>query len=257
MQKKVLVVEDERTTAKVAQQQLERAGFDVYLAENGKEGLDSVKKNDFDLIITDVEMPVMDGVDFYKALKKNEKYLDIPIIVITSSEIFKNAFSKLGVKGFLAKPLTGKNLLGKANEVLGIPLDVQDRAQVMLFGNDTDVIDQMEELLHKCHCGVYVPQNGIELIGKALRMVPNIIVIDVLEADIPAYELIKSLRCFSRLRDTHIIIYSYLTPEQLGDSDKTMNLKRVNEACDDAGVSKNIGRFTRMTFLDSLREFGI
>ena len=256
MKKKILVVENERTTATVAKQQLERADFDVYMVSDGKQALDLIKQFNVDLVITDVEMPVMDGVDLFKMLKSDKRLAKIPIIVMTSNEIFKRAFTSLGVDGFVAKPLTGKGLLKKVEEILGELSTLENRAKVLLLGNNSDVIKQMEELLRECRCGVFVAKNGAELMSHALGNKPDIIIIDILVTDVPSHEIIKALRSFNKLRDAHIIIYSYLTPEELGCS-QTINLKDFNERCENIGVSKNIGRFTQTTFLDSLREFGI
>ena len=93
MIKNVIVIDDEETTVSLAKNRLERLGYQVSVAYDGQQALDLIEQKDFDLIISDVEMPVMDGVDLYKELKKKERTASVPIIIITSDKIFRDSFS--------------------------------------------------------------------------------------------------------------------------------------------------------------------
>lgn len=112
---RVLLVEDYPTNQKIAMKFLEKAGFDVDLAENGQKALDMVKRIQYDVILMDIQMPVMDG---YKATSEirdlEEKYLQssakssrIPIIAMTAHAMdgYKEKCLKAGMDDYISKPL--------------------------------------------------------------------------------------------------------------------------------------------------------
>jgi len=81
--KKILIVEDDFRLQKALSFKLRKEGFEVYNATNGKEGLNMVETNKPDLILLDIAMPMMDGVEMLKILKK-EKKINIPVIILTN-----------------------------------------------------------------------------------------------------------------------------------------------------------------------------
>ena len=82
--KKILVVDDEPDFCEIVKGQLEKEGFDVELAYAGVEGLENVKANPPDAIVLDVMMPEKDGYTVCSELKKDYKYSDIPILMLTA-----------------------------------------------------------------------------------------------------------------------------------------------------------------------------
>lgn len=83
---RVLVVDDSLNTREIERDVLEARGYHVTLAEHGQDGLDKALAEDFDAILTDVEMPVMDGFTLTARLRQEERYRNRPIIIITSRE---------------------------------------------------------------------------------------------------------------------------------------------------------------------------
>jgi len=82
--KRVLIVDDEPDFADIVKGNLEREGFDIEIAYNGVEALEKVKANPPDAIVLDVMMPEKDGYEVCAELKKDEKYTDIPIVMLTA-----------------------------------------------------------------------------------------------------------------------------------------------------------------------------
>lgn len=83
---RVLVVDDSLNTREIERDVLEARGYHVTLAEHGQDGLDKALAEDFDAVLTDVEMPVMDGFTLTTRLRQEERYRNRPIIIITSRE---------------------------------------------------------------------------------------------------------------------------------------------------------------------------
>lgn len=83
---RVLVVDDSLNTREIEKDVLEAHGYQVTLAEDGVDGLAKARSSQFDAVLTDVEMPKMDGFSLTAALREEENYRDVPIIIITSRQ---------------------------------------------------------------------------------------------------------------------------------------------------------------------------
>ena len=81
---RILLVDDSPNTREVERTMLEKAGYEVLTAEHGKQGLDLLTRYSVDLLITDVEMPEMDGLTLTRSLKEQEKFQTLPIIIVST-----------------------------------------------------------------------------------------------------------------------------------------------------------------------------
>jgi DNA-binding response OmpR family regulator len=118
---RLLVVEDEPALAKVLQMRLQIDGFEVEVAGDGAEAMKMIGKKAPDLVLCDLMMPVMDGIEVTRALKGNPKLKAIPILILTAlkSEKQRVELEKLGVDGFANKPYDGKELTATIRQLLG------------------------------------------------------------------------------------------------------------------------------------------
>jgi len=116
----VMVVDDSITVRRITSKILEKNNFHVILAKDGEDALEQLQISTPNIILSDIEMPNMDGFELLKNLKNSEKYKNIPVIMITSrtADKHKNYAFELGVNGFLGKPFNEEELLEKINELL-------------------------------------------------------------------------------------------------------------------------------------------
>ena len=84
MDKRILVVDDSRTMRDMLTVTLESIGFNVVEAEDGLDGLSKARIDNFDLVLTDINMPNMDGYELIRCLRVEEQYKYIPILVVTT-----------------------------------------------------------------------------------------------------------------------------------------------------------------------------
>jgi two-component system chemotaxis response regulator CheY len=108
---RALIVDDSSVMRKIVERCLRQAGMDlgqVLEASNGAEALALVNENTFDLILSDINMPVMDGLEFIRHLKEVESAKNIPIVMITTEGGEKSVLEalSLGAKGYIRKPFT-------------------------------------------------------------------------------------------------------------------------------------------------------
>ncbi|MBU1658042.1 response regulator [bacterium] len=118
---KVLVADDAGLIRMVAKKAIEEAGHEVIVVENGAEGLEALKFHQFDLIFSDVNMPVMGGLEMVEAIKKIMAYKYIPIVMLTteSSDELKEKGRALGVKAWMLKPFNKEKFTMVIHKLLG------------------------------------------------------------------------------------------------------------------------------------------
>jgi two-component system, chemotaxis family, chemotaxis protein CheY len=108
MGKQILIVDDSATVRKFVSVSLGMQGFNVVAACDGMDALEKLPQSNFDLVITDLNMPNMDGFGLIKALRENVQYQDMPIIILTSltDQGSKDLGADLGVLSYLVKPFS-------------------------------------------------------------------------------------------------------------------------------------------------------
>jgi two-component system chemotaxis response regulator CheY len=121
MSKKLLIVDDSTVMRMTVCSILKEAGYEVTEAENGQVALERAMEVPADLIVCDVNMPVMDGLTFVKKLKEQEKYRFVPVIMLTTvtGQAEMEAGKAAGVKAWMVKPFDKAKLLGAVAKLLG------------------------------------------------------------------------------------------------------------------------------------------
>jgi two-component system chemotaxis response regulator CheY len=121
---KILVVEDSPTMRQLISFALKRLrDTEIMEAADGVEGLKKLNSDTFQLIITDINMPVMDGLKLISLIRRDVKYRSIPIMVITTeggAEDRERALA-LGANAYITKPIQAGNVLEVVKSLLGIP----------------------------------------------------------------------------------------------------------------------------------------
>ncbi len=114
----VLVVDDEPDWRAIIRDWFEREGCRVLDAENGAEALHLVRTNRIDVVVSDVRMPVMDGITFLRNIKASESYKPSVMFITGFSDIGPGEAYDLGVEAMMAKPVERKDLISAVTRVL-------------------------------------------------------------------------------------------------------------------------------------------
>lgn len=119
---KILAVDDSPTMRRIIINTLKRAGFDdIVEACDGKDALAKLRVDDeVNLVITDWNMPEMDGLTFVSTLRSMEKYKDLPVLMVTTRSVKEDIVQalKAGVTNYIVKPFTPDTLKEKIEQVL-------------------------------------------------------------------------------------------------------------------------------------------
>jgi two-component system chemotaxis response regulator CheY len=122
---KVLIVDDSAVMRKIVERALRQAGLEigeVLEAGNGAEALVQVEKGPLDLILSDINMPVMDGIEFLKGLSTVASAKGIPVVMITTegSEARVMEAISFGARGYIRKPFTPEQVKERVTSLMGV-----------------------------------------------------------------------------------------------------------------------------------------
>ncbi|WP_250656165.1 hybrid sensor histidine kinase/response regulator [Alkalimarinus coralli] len=114
---RILVTDDILVNREIAETLLSDSGFDVTTAVNGQEAVDAVETGTFDLVLMDVQMPVMDGYEAARTIRKNPKHKDLPILAMTANAMVgdKEKCLDAGMNDHISKPIDLERMLSKIN----------------------------------------------------------------------------------------------------------------------------------------------
>ena len=121
MSKTVLIVDDASLIRSVANKAAKAAGYNTVLAANGQEGFEMLEANAIDMVFSDINMPVMGGLEMVEKIRSLDKYKFLPIVMLTteSNQVLKDKGKALGVKAWLLKPFNKDKFLLVLKKLLG------------------------------------------------------------------------------------------------------------------------------------------
>ena len=155
----VLLVEDDKVNKLVTTRILENRGYTVDTADNGLEVLEMFRKNSYDIILMDIQMPVMDGIEATKRIRENEKNKHIPIIAITAYALKgdREKFLSQGLDDYVSKPIKIEELFSamdkclSSNKVkenlLSIGICFDDKGEVLFKQKEVTVLEDEKKYL--------------------------------------------------------------------------------------------------------------
>lgn len=116
---RVLTVDDSRTMLDMLRAALTKQGFKVVQAENGREGLERLEAEPFDVVISDINMPVMDGLSFIRSLRQHPRHAGLPVLILTTetSREKRDLGRAAGATGWIVKPFDPEKLVQTIRKV--------------------------------------------------------------------------------------------------------------------------------------------
>lgn len=215
MSNKILIADDSKLVASLVKSIFESQGdhFQVIIANDGQEAIDKSLSEQPDIILMDWQMPVMNGLDALKELKKNQDTKDIPVIMLTASENTSEAF-EYGAYDFIQKPFQKPELIARANAALDVvnskkelkqkTIEVEIQKDKLKLQKDIMIrqkkeMNQLNELAVRMKSVLYPPKKVINSI-PGLRFFLSLPV-DEMESNFFLLESIKKL---------HFIVIGYL-----------------------------------------------
>ncbi len=124
--KQILLVDDEPMQIKLAQETLKKFPYSIRTAKNGLEALDLLQEENFDLVLTDIQMPILDGIELIKKIRALKNFETIPVIALSGNGKLEDSdYKNLGFTGNLKKPYKPDHLIAIINDV-DFSVDTED-----------------------------------------------------------------------------------------------------------------------------------
>lgn len=192
----ILLVEDAPLLRKLAVRILEAAGHAVTTAKNGREAVEAAASQDFDVVLMDVEMPQLDGLEATKLIREHEHGSEhIPIIAVTSTD--PDPCFEAGMDGYLRKPVQPDTLFDTIAQVLSRGTR-PDRARavkrVLLADDDPHIVEPLRCALQQRGYSVLVATDGKEAMQLTEKDHPDLIVLDLIMPYCNGLQVLEKLR---------------------------------------------------------------
>ena len=205
---KILVVDDEKEFCLNVKDILEMENYEVSTACDGLKGLELIKQGGFALVLMDVKMPVMNGVETFKKMK--EIVPDTPVIMVTAyavEDLLREALQE-GAFGILSKPLDFEKLFGLIENAL------HDGAMILIVDDDEDLCANIKNVLDNIGYRVRVAYNGNTAIEKARENDFDIIILDM---KLPFLNGLEVYLAIQEIRRNVVVIIITGYPEEMGE----------------------------------------
>ncbi|MBI5023575.1 MAG: response regulator [Candidatus Omnitrophica bacterium] len=223
-QKKILLIDDEINLQQLVKVVLGTKGYNVTTADNGKDGLEKLESANPDLIILDMNMPVMGGVEFYQKICDAWSQPKYPILILTARANMEEFFKGMDVDGFMAKPFEIDDLLAEVRRIIekrsagaartAKIRDTNQPANICVAETDTATCNKIGAALLSAGYVVHLVRSGTEAIEHIFTIVPEVAVISFALGDIPGDAVITKLKKMPKTQDVKFILYTEDTPEK-------------------------------------------
>ena len=207
--KKVLTVDDSKVVRTMVTKHLQPWGCTIVEAANGQEGVELARREQPDLILLDVTMPVMDGRQALAEIRKDDTTKDIAVVMLTaeSGKELVLEIVKLGVKGYIVKPFTRETfekevakIIGAPGEQAAAPAPPPAAAPAAVDPSTVLVVDDSARVLEAAKSGlggaftVLTALSGKEALEQYAQARPGVVVIDLLMPEMDGVQTLARLR---------------------------------------------------------------
>jgi two-component system alkaline phosphatase synthesis response regulator PhoP len=200
MNKKILVIEDDTDIIELLKHYLEKENFVLKDSSDGFSGLTKAKSENFDLIILDIMLPEMDGLEVCKELRSDQKTSSIPVIMLTAKteETDKIVGLELGADDYITKPFSPKELVARVKALLRRVERKPEKEKVYHYGNLTLDLSKHEVILNNKL--IELSSKEFDLLECLLRSKGRVLSRDYLMDEVWGYDYYGGMRTV----DVHI-----------------------------------------------------
>jgi DNA-binding response OmpR family regulator len=221
--KTILLIDDEIDLQQLLKIALKSRGYEVHTANNGLEGLAKLKSITPDLIILDLNMPKMGGLEFYQNICNSNNQPKYPVMVLTARANMVTLFKEFNIDGFMTKPFEIDELLMEVDTIIQKKYGIQKK--ITVAGEERAprvcIVETDKELLKKIgtaflNIGYLVSsaENGTEAIERIYGTLPDLALIKLSLEDLAGDIVILQLKRMAKTHNVKFILYTEHTAER-------------------------------------------
>lgn len=238
MRYKVLTVDDSKTVRIIVRKAFKPYDCEILEAGNGVEGLSVAAKESPDLILLDVTMPVMDGVEMLTKLKSDPALKGIPVMMLTAEGGRDNVMkiAKIGVRDYVVKPFKEEVLIEKCGRIIDLKAltetntkarSITDTAEILVVEDKPAILLQIQEGLKHTPWRVRGVSTQGEAIDLCTRTPPDLVVVSLSLADEAAFALLRFLRTNVRTKHTPVFALVVKTETEQQQEAQTVGFNAI------------------------------
>lgn len=233
MRYKILTVDDSKTVRIIVRKAFKPYDCEILEAGNGVEGLAIAAKEMPDLILLDVTMPVMDGVEMLTKVKADAALKGIPVMMLTAEGGRDNVLkiAKIGVRDYVVKPFKEEALIEKAGRIIDLkPLteapakvkSIFDTADILIVDDKPAIVQQIQEGLKHTPWKVHGVATQGEAIDHCARTPPDLVIVSLSLPDETAFGLFRVLR--TNPKNKYTPIFALVVKTELAQQQQAQTL---------------------------------
>lgn len=246
---KILVIDDEEDLRENLKYVFQKKGYVVELAEDGIKGLKVLENFSPDLIILDLNMPHMGGIEFYQKICVRDLPI-YPVFVLTARANMEKFFKDFNVDGFMSKPFELEDLIHEIGFILNkkttkVCVTPSDPKKIFIVEGNEEYSRKIGEALLNRGFIVNLASSGSEAIERISKDVPGVVCVNMNLSDIPGEIVIQKLKRMAKTSGIRSILY-VLT---LGENSEIINRIKEKE-----GIDKFIELDSEKSLVDAIDE---
>lgn len=211
--KKILVIDDEEDLRDILSFQFKTKGYEVVTAEDGVDGLEKLKTMRPDLIVLDLNMPNMGGIEFYQKICGSNGRPMHPVMVLTARANTRQLFMEFDVDGYMTKPFEIEDLIKEAEIIIqrasnGSAAQKNETIKnVFIVDNDSIALNKISLELLNADYKVSTSTSGGKAIEKIMSEVPDLVLVNLSLTDIPGDIVVQRLSHMAKTSTIRCIMY--------------------------------------------------
>jgi len=252
---KILTVDDSKAVRMVVRKTFKDFDCEIIEASNGVEGLATAGREDPDIILLDVTMPVMDGVEMLTKLKTDPKTKGIPVIMLTAEAGRDNVLriAKIGIRDYIVKPFQDKTLVDKVDRIIDLRpkgekeqkrKSIHDACEIMIVEDNELNMKLFNDLLATQGYNRILTRDGLNALDLAREHRPDLILMDIQLPEVSGLEVTKWIKDDDEISQIPIVAVTAFAMK--GDEE------RIRSGGCEAYISKPI---SVPLFLETVRQF--
>jgi len=210
MLKNVLILEDEKDIAQLYAKRLKDCGYASEIAFDGLEGLEKLKKFSPDLILLDLNMPKMGGLEFYQHICDSKGNPMFPVIVLTGRAELETLFREFHIEGFLVKPFAASRLLSEVEIIFNKQCWKKtdgSAKRVIIVDDEHEPTQKIYSVFSDAGYKTDIATSGISGIEKIMADPPDLAMVKLGLADLSGDMVILRLQQIAKTRKTRTMLY--------------------------------------------------
>lgn len=223
----LLIIEGDSDIAAMLQIYFTRQGYDVVIADRGKDALELARQRTPDLIIMDVTLPDIDGFEVCNKLKSDPETGNVPVIILTTRDERSDRIRglELGAEYYMIKPFNWEELRWKVRNRIrrarSLPRTARScvarsiTRRMMIVEDDPDISNMLRIYFQAVGYEVAVAQRGEDALEMCWQELPHVIILDIMLPDMDGYDVCRELR--GNLRTSHVSVIFLTQKDERSD----------------------------------------